>query len=74
MAGEGHRVAMEIGPGDFIKLNNGRGYRQVSGNSCFGATRPPRDGWTITTTDGGHYGMYDVSRYFKQGDKDLFKF
>lgn len=74
MPGEGERVAMEIGPGDFVKLTGNRGYRQVSGNSCFGVNRPPREGWTISTTDGGRYGMYDISRYFKQGDKDLFKY
>jgi hypothetical protein len=73
MAGEGSRDAMEIGPGDFIKLNGGRGYRQVAGNSCFGFNYVPRN-WAITTTDGGNYGMYDVSRYFKKEDKDLFKY
>ena len=54
----------EIGTGDFVKI--GSEWKEVSFNSAQG-TRLPKS-WTIRTTDGGSYDMFDVNRYAKAED------
>lgn len=59
------RSVTEVGPGDFVKV--GTQWKQIASNSAAGAERTPRS-WSVTTTDGGSYGMYDIGRYAKKED------
>src|SRR3954469_7904385 len=60
------RGATDVGPGDYVKVADGR-WKQIVSNTAFGEAAVPRS-WTITTADGAELGMYDVNRYAKDGD------
>lgn len=62
------RSARDVGKGDFIKVRGQ--WLPIESNTATGADRPPRDGWTVRTTDGGSYGMYDAQRYAKAEDME----
>lgn len=59
------RSVTEVGPGDFVKV--GTEWKEISHNSAAGAERTPKS-WSVRTTDGGSYGMYDIRRYAKRED------
>jgi hypothetical protein len=60
------RTVTEVGPGDYVKI--GREWKQVMENSAWGIDVTPRN-WTVRTTDGKRYGMYDINAYAKDGDE-----
>jgi hypothetical protein len=59
------RSATEVGPGDRIKVGNQ--WKTIKTNTAFGETRTPRN-WSIVTTDGAIYSMWDVKQYAKADD------
>lgn len=59
------RSVTDVGPGDYVKI--GRRWEQIKSNSAHGASRTPRE-WTVSTTNGGAYGMYGINRYAKAED------
>jgi len=59
------RSVTEVGTGDFVKV--GTQWKEIEHNSAAGAEHTPRH-WSIRTTDGGTYGMYDIRRYAKKED------
>jgi hypothetical protein len=61
------RSVTDVGPGDYVKV--GSEWKQIASNSAAGSERTPRE-WTVTTRDGGSYGMWNIKRYAKKGDLD----
>lgn len=59
------RRVTQVSRGDFIKV--GGVVKEISSNSAHGAVRAPRY-WTIRTTDGETYGMFDAECYAKAKD------
>jgi len=53
---------IEAGPGDYVKI--GREWKQIEHNTAHGVDHTPRT-WTVTTTDGQRYGMWDINAYAK---------
>jgi hypothetical protein len=59
------RSVTEVGPGDYVKI--GRDWKRIESNSAHGQQRTPRS-WTVRTTDGASYGMYDINLYAKASE------
>lgn len=59
------RSVTEVGPGDWVKVN-GR-WERILTNSAHRQKLPRH--WTITTVQGGTYGMWDIDLYAKEGDQ-----
>jgi hypothetical protein len=59
------RSCTEVGPGDYIKV--GGRWKKIVSNTAHGETRTPRS-WTVTTEDGGSYGMFGINAYAKAED------
>ncbi len=60
------RSVTEVGKGDFIKV--GGQWKEIASNTAAGAERTPKS-WTVTTTDGGKYGMFNIDRYATKDDR-----
>ena len=59
------RSVTDVGPGDYVQI--GSRWKKISSNSASGASHTPRS-WTVTTEDGGGYGMFGINRYAKAED------
>lgn len=62
------RSVTDVGPGDFVKVDHG--WMPIAKNSAYGKDPAPRE-WTIETTDGETYGMFDIYLYAKYGDMNF---
>lgn len=59
------RSVTDVGAGDYVKVN-GR-WEPIASNTAKGAARTPRS-WTVRTTGGASYGMFEIDRYAKAED------
>jgi hypothetical protein len=59
------RSCTEVGPGDFVKVAGV--WKMIEANTAFGLKRTPRS-WTVTTSDGSSYDMFDIQRYAQRDD------
>lgn len=65
MGEKGSRDVTEVGRGDYVKI--GQHWKKIEANTASGQVRTPKS-WTVRTTDGAEYGMFQINRYAKAED------